>query len=98
MQRGILLMSHTPGAEYAELLREYRELVDGVRMIRRAVDRAFRTGVLPSVEQSGLTPVQECEAVARAIYGAAVKHYERGGLPMGIARSENPAGRRHDPC
>jgi hypothetical protein len=66
-------MSQTLGAEYADLLRKYHELADGIRMVRRAVDRAFRTGVLPEIGHSGLTPVEECEAVARAIYDAAAR-------------------------
>ena len=55
-------------AEHAKLLKDYRDLVEGVRMIRRAADRASRAGVLPAGDQSSKTPLQECESIARAIY------------------------------
>jgi hypothetical protein len=58
-------------AEFEKLSKDYRELVEGVRMIRRATDRAHRGGVLPAVVDEGSkTPVQECEAIARVIYRA----------------------------
>jgi len=41
-------------------------------MIRRALDKAFRAGLLP-YERTGITPLEECEAIARAIYAAAAK-------------------------
>ena len=59
---------------YAELERKYRELNDALHMIRRAVDRAVRAGILPTVDHRPrlrTTPLQECEAIARAIYAAA---------------------------
>ena len=62
---------------YAELEKKYRELSDALHMIRRAVDRAVRAGILPSVDhrpRRRVTPLQECEAIARAIYAAAGKH------------------------
>jgi hypothetical protein len=61
-------MSDPFAAEYAKLLNDYRELVEGIRMIRRATDRACRGGVLPAIDQASKTPLQECEAIARAIY------------------------------
>jgi hypothetical protein len=67
-------MSEDPAAEYVELSKRYRDLAEGVRMIRRAVAKAFHAGVLPSMEPIGITPLQECEAIARAIYAVAVKH------------------------
>ncbi len=64
-------MSQNPTDEYAKLLQKYHDLAAGVRVIRRAAERAFRTGALPPVERIGVTPVEECEAIARAIYAAA---------------------------
>ena len=64
-------MSQNPTDEYAKLLQKYHDLAAGVRVIRRAAERAFRNGALPPVEQIGVTPVEECEAIARAIYAAA---------------------------
>jgi hypothetical protein len=63
-------MSDSFTAEYAKLMDDYRGLVDGIHLIRRAVDRAHRGGVLPAVDEAGKTPLQECEAIARAIYRA----------------------------
>jgi len=57
-------------SDFEKLQKDYRELTEGVRMIRRATDRAHRGGVLPAIEESGKTPLQECEAIARAIYRA----------------------------
>ncbi len=56
-----------------EILQRYRELVEAVHMIRRAAERAIRAGVLPAIElhRTGITPLQECEAVARVLYTAA---------------------------
>jgi hypothetical protein len=59
-------------ADNAKLLKDYCELVEGIRMIRRAAERACRAGVLPAIDHGGKTPLQECEAVARAIYRSAV--------------------------
>jgi hypothetical protein len=57
-------------SEYEKLQKDFRELTEGVRMIRRATDRACRGGVLPAIEEGALTPLQECAAIARAIYRA----------------------------
>jgi hypothetical protein len=57
-------------AEFEKLSKDYRELVEGIRMIRRATDRAHRGGVLPAVDEGSRTPLQECEAIARVIYRA----------------------------
>ena len=67
-------MGEDIAANYAELERKYRELNDALHMIRRAVDRAVRAGILPTVDHRPrlrTTPLQECEAIARAIYAAA---------------------------
>jgi hypothetical protein len=69
------IMNRNPPYDYAKLLNEYHDLVGSVRMIRRAVDTAFREGILPH-EPIGLTPVEECEAIARAIYGATAKRQQ----------------------
>jgi hypothetical protein len=82
-------MSDIVAAEYAELLKNHRDLVDGVHMIRRAVERAFHAGVLPPLEREVMTPLQECEAIARAIYAAAVQ--QRHGPDTELA-----AARQHD--
>jgi len=55
---------------YQEAMRQYRELTQGVRMIREVVEQTFGAGVLPAGEYAGATPLQECEALARAIYAA----------------------------
>jgi len=68
-------MGEDIATNYAELEKKYRELAEALHMIRRAVDRAVRAGILPSIEQRPrrhVTPLQECEAIARAIYTAAV--------------------------
>jgi hypothetical protein len=65
-------MNENLAADYAKLVKEYCELADRVRMIRRAVEKAFHAGVLSSIEPIRITPLQECEAIARAIYRAAV--------------------------
>jgi hypothetical protein len=54
-----------------EAMRQYRELTQGIRMIREALEQTFGTGVLPAGEYAGVTPLEECEAIARAIYHAA---------------------------
>ncbi len=67
-------MGEDIATNYAELERKYRELNDALHMIRRAVDRAVRAGILPTVDHRPrlrTTPLQECEAIARAIYAAA---------------------------
>jgi hypothetical protein len=64
-------MSDNLAADYEELVKSYRELGEGVRMIRRAVERASRAGVLPAIDEPGRTPLQDCEAIARAIYQCA---------------------------
>jgi hypothetical protein len=61
-------MNENLAADYAKLVREYCELADRVRMIRRAVQKAFQAGVLSSIGPIGITPLQECEAIARVIY------------------------------
>jgi hypothetical protein len=69
-------MNENPADEYAKLLQKYHDLAAGVRMIRRAAERAFRAGALPPVERIGVTPLEECEAIARAIYAAAARQHE----------------------
>jgi hypothetical protein len=64
-------MSDNFAADYDELLKSYRELGEGIRMIRRAAERAFRAGVLPAIDEPGKTPLQDCKAIARAIYQSA---------------------------
>jgi hypothetical protein len=68
--------------EYSELLKNYRELADGVRLIRRAVQRACRVGVLPAIDEVGRSPQQECEAIARAIYQATLTSKPRREVPL----------------
>jgi hypothetical protein len=46
---------------------QYRELAQGVRMIRQALEETFGTGILPNTEQVE-TPLQECDLIAKAIY------------------------------
>jgi hypothetical protein len=64
--------------EYSELLINYHELAEGVRLIRRAVERACRAGVLLAIDLPRNTPRQECEAIARAIYQSALtaRHHD----------------------
>ena len=69
-------MNDDPADQFARLLQKYHDLAAGVRMIRRAAERAFRAGALPPVERIGATPLEECEAIARAIYAAAAKQHE----------------------
>jgi len=52
-------------------MREYRELTQGIRMIREAVEQTFGAGALPAGEYAAATPLEECEAIARATYEAA---------------------------
>ena len=85
-------MSRDVPGNYAELEKKYRELADALHMIRRAVDRAVRAGILPSVDhrpRRRVTPLQECEAIARAIYSAA-------GKPKGASAIEPLAGLDRD--
>ena len=81
-------MGEDIATNYAELERKYRELNDALHMIRRAVDRAVRAGILPTVDHRSrrrVTPLQECEAIARAIYAAA-------GNQKGTADADHLAG------
>jgi hypothetical protein len=82
-------MSDIVAAEYAELLKSYRDLADGVRMIKRAVERAFHAGLLPPVEHDAMTPLQECEAIARAIYAAAVRQKQSSTGEMAVPRHDD---------
>jgi len=68
--------------EYSELLRSYRELAEGVRLIRRAVQRAGRAGVLPAIDEVARSPQEDCEAIARAIYKAALTPKRRHGVHL----------------
>jgi hypothetical protein len=74
MQPRCPAMSDSPGSDYAELLKKYHDLAASVRMIRRAVEKASRAGVLPPIDRIGISPLEECEGIARAIYAAAAKH------------------------
>jgi len=56
----------------AELLK-YQDLVSGVRMIRRAIEKASRAGLLPAIERIGITPLEECEFISRALYSAVAR-------------------------
>ena len=56
---------------YEDAMREYRELTQGMRMIREAVEQTFGAGALPAGEYAAATLLEECEAIARAIYEAA---------------------------
>jgi hypothetical protein len=64
---------------YEGLLQNYRDLGHGVRLIREAVERTFGAGLLPSNEHTGITPLEECEAIARAIYAAGHLGEDRNG-------------------
>ena len=55
---------------YDQLLKNYRDLTMAERNIREAVELSFGASLLPSGEHTGATPVDECEAIARAIYAA----------------------------
>ncbi len=57
--------------DYAGMLQNYRELAQGVRMIRAAVEQAFGLGVLPARDRNDTTPAEDCEAIVRAIHIAA---------------------------
>jgi len=65
-------MSKTRTGVSAELLK-YQDLVSGVHMIRRAVEKASRAGILPSIERIGITPVEECELISRVLYSAVAR-------------------------
>ena len=56
---------------YEDAMRKYRELAQAVGMIRLAVEETFGAGALPAGEYAGATPLEECEAIAKAIYHAA---------------------------
>lgn len=60
-----------PGRAQAALLQNYRNLGQGVRMIREAVEQVYGASLLPAGEHTGPTPIHECEAIAKAIYAAA---------------------------
>ena len=60
--------NHDLAVEYTELVKNYRALAEGVRMIRRAAERASRFGLLPPIDHRRKTPLEECESIARAIY------------------------------
>ncbi len=77
-------MSRT-ALHYDELLKQYEELTAGIRMIRRAVEKARRSGALPSIGRIGNTPREDCEEIARVIYAAAARQAGRAGA--GIART-----------
>ena len=85
-------MSQNPTDEYAKLLQKCQDLAAGVRVIRRAAERAFRNGALPPVERIGVTPVEECEAIARAIYAAAAKQHENTRSRLRLVPSEQETG------
>src|SRR5258708_8331686 len=70
--RSIHPMSENLAADHAKLVQDYCELADRVRMIRRAVQKAFQAGVLSKIEPVGITPLQECEAIPPPIYQPAV--------------------------
>jgi len=57
------------GEEYEELVRNYHDLCEAVRMVREAVETTFGNNLLPDAARSE-TPVHECEMIARAIYAA----------------------------
>src|SRR5712691_7254809 len=86
---GASSMNDNLAADYTNLVQDYCELTDRVRMIRRAVQKAFQAGVLSSVEPVGITPLQECEAIARAIHEAALNR-------SGDVRARSVAGLRPD--
>jgi hypothetical protein len=88
-------MSQNPTDEYAKLLQKYHDLAAGVRVIRRAAERAFRNGALPPIERIGVTPVEECEAIARAIYAAAAaaaKQHQNTRSRLRLVPSEQETG------
>jgi hypothetical protein len=70
--------------QYTELLKNYSALAEGVRMIRRAAERASRFGLLPPIDHRRKTPLQECESIARAIYRS-VRRGDREGGPTRLA-------------
>jgi hypothetical protein len=71
-------MNQQLAAAYDKLLKDYSDLTNGVRMIRRAIDRACRAGALPAIERVGITPLEECEAIARVIYAVAARQERPG--------------------
>jgi hypothetical protein len=71
-------MNQQLAAAYDKLLKDYSDLTNGVRMIRRAIDRACRAGALPAIERVGITPLEECEAIARVIYAVAARQKGQG--------------------
>jgi hypothetical protein len=84
-------MSETLASDNGDLMQRYCDLADAVRMIRRAAERAVRAGVLPPFEhQTSFTLLQECEAVARALYAAAgrQKPYAGSTTLAGLSRDD----------
>jgi hypothetical protein len=65
-------MSKT-GHEVSDELLKYQDLVSGVHMVRRAVEKASRAGILPSIERIGITPVEDCELISRLLYSAVAR-------------------------
>ena len=57
--------------KYEDAMRQYRELAQGVRMIREVVEQTFGAVLPPAGRYAGANPREECEAIARAIYDAA---------------------------
>lgn len=75
--------------EYSELLKNYRELADGIRLIRRAVQRACRAGVLPAIDETSGSPQQQCEAIARAIYQSTMTSKPRDDVSLAGLKSDD---------
>jgi len=73
-------MSETNSAvEYGDLLKRYHELAEAVHMVRRAAERAARAEVLPALARdfrAGMSAIEECEAIARALYGAGARELQ----------------------
>jgi hypothetical protein len=82
-------MNDNLAGEHSDLLTNYQELAEGLRLIRRAVERACRAGVLPPIDLPRNTPREECEAIARAIYQSALsaRHHDQ---------TTNLGARHHD--
>ena len=65
-----------------DLLEKYDGLVDGIRLIRHAVDRAVQVGIL-SQEPCGVTPLEECKSIARSIRATVEKKHTTARFPWG---------------
>jgi hypothetical protein len=52
--------------------RQYKELCQGVRLIRQALEETHGAGILP-VTTAVETPLQDCELIAKAIHSLKVK-------------------------